>query len=85
MRSTLTSFLAIMYGQKQGRLSVSTLPCYVIARNDEKKLFVEKVTTVSASEFISDFHPTLKHKDMAEILPLIFDSGDSDTAESMPI
>jgi len=79
------SFLAIMYGQKDGRLRVSYLPCYVFSRNDEGKIVLEKVTTVSASEFISDFHNSLNHKDMAEILPQIFEGGNDVTAESMPI
>lgn len=56
----------------------------VLVRDEDKKLVLEKMTTVSESEFISDFTKTLDNKSMAEILPLIVNSGDM-TADSMPI
>lgn len=72
--------------QEQGKLFIKTIPCYVIGRNSETgKLELEKVATVSDSEFISDFTHTLKHESMAEILPLIANSGTGITADDMPI
>lgn len=71
--------------QEQGKIFIKTIPVYVIARNDQGKLEVEKVATVSDSEFISDFTHTLNHESMAEILPLIAKSGTSMTADDMPI
>lgn len=71
--------------QEQGKIFIKTIPCYVIARGEDGKLALEKVATVSDSEFISDFTHTLNHESMAEILPLIANSGTSMTADDMPI
>lgn len=71
--------------QASGHVFIKTIPCYIISRNEDKKLVLEKVTTISDTEFISDFTNTLDHASMAEILPLIVESGNRVTAESMPI
>lgn len=71
--------------QASGHVFLKTIPCYIISRNEDKKLVLEKVTTISDTEFISDFTNTLDHASMAEILPLIIESGNRVTAESMPI
>jgi hypothetical protein len=71
--------------QSTGHVFVKTIPCYVIARNDKGELVLEKQTTISDTEFISDFTNTLDHKSMAEILPLITEHGNEMTADSMPI
>lgn len=72
--------------QKSGHVFVKTIPCYVIARDEEKNLVLEKVITISDTEFISDFTNTLDHKSMAEVLPLITAYGNSGiTADAMPI
>lgn len=71
--------------QKEGRCFIKSVPCAVLVRNDNKELELEKLTTISESEFISDFNKTLDNKTMAEILPLIVNSGNDMTADSMPI
>ena len=71
--------------QEQGKIFIKTIPCYVIARGEDGKLAVEKVATVSDSEFVSDFTHTLNHESMAEILPLIANSEQGITADDMPI
>ncbi len=71
--------------QSSGRIFVKTIPVYVFARDEEKNLVLEKVTTISDAEFISDFTNTLDHKSMAELLPLITEHGNEITADSMPI
>ena len=71
--------------QKSGHIFVKTVPCYVIARNEKGELALEKVITVSDSEFISEFTNTLNKQSMAEILPLIVDHGVEITADAMPI
>lgn len=71
--------------QSSGHVFVKTIPCYIIARNDKGELVLEKQTTISDTEFISDFTNTLDHKSMAEILPLITEHGNEMTADSMPI
>lgn len=71
--------------QSTGHIFVKSIPVYVIARDEDKNLVLEKVTTISDSEFISDFTKTLDHESMAKILPLITEHGNDMTADSMPI
>ena len=71
--------------QSKGRTFVKSIPCYIFERNAEGEIVLDKVTTVSESEFISEFTKTLDHKSMAEILPLIASHGNEITADSMPI
>ena len=71
--------------QSSGHVFVKTIPVYIIARDEEKNLILEKVSTISDTEFISEFTNTLDHKSMAEILPLITEHGEKMTADSMPI
>jgi hypothetical protein len=71
--------------QSSGHVFVKTIPVYIIARDEEKNLVLEKVSTISDTEFISDFTNTLDHKSMAEILPLITENGSGMTADTMPI
>lgn len=71
--------------QSSGHVFVKSIPVYVIARDEDKNLVLEKVTTISDSEFISDFTKTLDHESMAKILPLITEHGSDMTADSMPI
>lgn len=71
--------------QPTGRVFIDNIPCYVIARDEDKNLFLEKVITVGRSEFISDFTNILNRESMAEILPLIAEHGAEVTADAMPI
>lgn len=83
--------------QSSGHVFVKSIPVYVIAREEKKDaegntikgekgdLVLEKVTTISDAEFISDFTKTLDHESMAKILPLITEHGNEMTADSMPI
>ncbi len=76
----------VIQEQSTGRCFIKSIPCAVIARDAEtKELFLEKVTMISDSDFISDFTNTLDNKTMAEILPLIVDHGADMTADTMPI
>lgn len=72
--------------QSKGKTFVKVIPCYIFSRDAEtKELVLEKVTTISDTEFISDFTNTLDHKSMAELLPMITSYGNDITADSMPI
>lgn len=71
--------------QSSGHIFVKSIPVYVIARDEDKNLVLERVTTISDAEFISDFTKTLDHESMAKILPLITEHGNEMTADSMPI
>lgn len=71
--------------QSSGHVFVKTIPVYIFARNENKEIVLERVSTISDSEFISDFTKTLDHKSMAELLPLITERGNDMTADTMPI
>lgn len=71
--------------QEQGKIHIKTIPCYVFVRTDGGELKLDKVATVSDSEFISDFTNTLTHKSFAELLPMITSYGHEITADEMPI
>lgn len=71
--------------QASGRVFVKSVPVYIISRNTDGKLEVEKATTVSDTEFISEFTNTLNNASMAEVLPLIAKYGNDVTADEMPI
>ena len=70
--------------QSSGRVFLKTIPAYVIARGEDGKLFLEKQTVISDTEFVSDFTSKLDNKSMAEILPLIVGGKDM-SADTMPI
>ena len=70
--------------QASGRVYLKSIPAYVIARDADGKLYLEKHTVISDVEFISDFTNKLDNKSMAEILPLIVGGKDM-SADAMPI
>lgn len=57
--------------QADGSVYLKVIPAYVIKRGDDKQLYLEKVVTVSDTEFISDFTHSLSREAMAQIMPLI--------------
>lgn len=71
--------------QSSGRVFLKTIPAYIIARDADGKLFLEKQTVIGDTEFISEFTSKLDNKSMAEILPLITTVGGDMSADSMPI
>ena len=70
--------------QASGRVFLKSVPAYVIARDSDGKLYLEKQTVISDTEFISEFTNKLDNKSMAEILPLITAVSDM-SADTMPI
>ena len=71
--------------QETGHIHIKTIKCYVFTRDDSGAIVLDKVSTVSDAEFISDFTHTLTNKSMAEILPLITAHGEDMSADDMPI
>lgn len=71
--------------QASGRIFIKNVPAYIIVRDADGNLALEKQTMVSDTEFISEFTNKLDNKSMAEILPLITSNGSEVTADSMPI
>lgn len=74
----------VIQEQPSGRVFLKTIPVYILARDADGKLLLEKRTTISDTEFISDFTNTLDNQSMAEILPLITEQVEM-TADKMPI
>ena len=70
--------------QASGRVFLKMIPAYVIVRNADGNLALEKQTTISDTEFISEFTNKLDNKSMAEVLPLIT-AGQDMSADTMPI
>lgn len=71
--------------QASGRVFIRNVPAYIITRDADGNLVLERQTMVSDTEFISEFTNKLDNKSMAEILPLITaDNGDM-TADALPI
>ena len=71
--------------QSSGRVFLKNIPAFVIARDADGKLYLDKQTVISDTEFISEFTAKLDNKSMAEILPLITVVGGDMSADSMPI
>ena len=71
--------------QASGRLFIKNVPAYIIVRDADGKLALEKQTMISDTEFISDFTNKLDNKSMAEILPLITAVGGEVNTDTMPI
>lgn len=71
--------------QASGTVYLTAIPAYVFARNDEGKLYIEKIETISDTEFISDYTKQLNQKAMEQIAPLIADFGSDVTASDLPI
>lgn len=70
--------------QASGKVFLKSIPAYVIVRDADGNLVLEKQIVVSDSEFISEFTNKLDNKSMAEILPLIAQTNEI-TADSLPI
>ena len=70
--------------QASGRVFLKMIPAFVIVRNADGNLALEKQTTISDTEFISEFTNKLDNKSMAEVLPLIT-VGQDMSADTMPI
>lgn len=71
--------------QASGRLFIKNVPAYIIYRDADGKLALEKQTMISDTEFISEFTNKLDNKSMAEILPLITAVGGEVNTDTMPI
>lgn len=71
--------------QASGKVYLKNIPCYEIAKVDGKYV-LERVTTVSDTEFISDFTDKLSVELMKQIAPLIEEHGaDISETKVMPI
>ena len=71
--------------QASGTVFLKNIPAYVIAKV-EGEYILEKVTTITDKEFISDYTEKLSNPLMAKILPLIAEhSGEVTATNEMPI
>lgn len=71
--------------QERGQIYVQRIPSYIIARNSKGKLFVEKMTSVKDTEFVSEFTHKLNINAMKEIFDLIASEGTSISTEDITI
>lgn len=71
--------------QSSGRVFLKNIPAFVIARDADGKLYLDKQTVISDTEFISEFTNKLDNKSMAEVLPLITAVSGDMSADTMPI
>lgn len=62
---------------KTGQIYTTGITAYEISRNENEELQLDRITTVSDTEFVSDFTHKLDKKSMVEILSLI-DQGKQD-------
>lgn len=57
--------------QASGSVYLKVIPAFVVKRNEDKDLYLEKVVTISDIEFIADFTQSLDRESMAQIVPLL--------------
>lgn len=79
----VTDYRAIR-DQATGSVYLKTLPAYVIKRDENKKLVLDRVVNVSDVEFVSDFTHSLNREAMAQIVPLLV-SGVGVTSDDLAI
>lgn len=79
----VTDYRAIQE-QSSGSVYAKQLAAYVVKRDADKNLVLDKVVTVSDTEFLSDFTHTLNRDAMAQIMPLLV-SGVGVTTDDLGI
>ena len=79
----VTDYRAIME-QQTGGVYAKQLPAFVVKRDADKNLILDKVVTVSDTEFLADFTHTLNREAMAQIMPLLV-SGVGVTTDDLGI
>lgn len=79
----VTDYRAIQE-QSGGNIYAKQLAAFVVKRDADKKLILDKVVTVSDTEFIADFTHTLNREAMAQIMPLLV-SGVGVTTDDLGI
>lgn len=71
--------------QASGNVPYQRIPCYVVGRNDKKKLEYIKTISISDSEFLSDFTGSLDRDAMTLILPLLAKKEHGVSKDKLPI
>lgn len=57
--------------QANGVIYAKQIPAYVIKRDENKQLQLEKMVTVSDDEFVADYTHTLNREAMKQVMPLL--------------
>lgn len=57
--------------QQSGVIYAKQIPAYVIKRDENKDLQLEKMVTVSDDEFVADYTHTLNREAMKQVMPLL--------------
>ena len=71
--------------QASGSVYIKNIPAYVFTKDANGELYIEKVETISDTEFISDYTNMLSEDAMKQIAPLIANFGSEVTASEIPI
>lgn len=71
--------------QASGQIYITNIPAYVFIRNDKGELELEKIETVSDTEFVSKYTDMLNEDAMKQIAPLIANYGSDVPASDLPI
>lgn len=79
----VTDYRAIQE-QGSGNVYMKSIPAFVIKRDEKGSLALDKVATISDTEFISDFDLILDREAMAQIKPLV-EQGVGVTRSGLPI
>lgn len=71
--------------QNTGRIYIKNIPVWVLVRDESGDLKVDYITTVSDTDFVSDYTNTLSDDAMKQIMPLIANYGSNVSVSEMPI
>lgn len=70
--------------QATGKIPYKQVPCFVISRDENGQLRLDKQITVSDNDFLSEFTHSLDRESMTEIIPLLR-SGSGITQDKLAI
>lgn len=79
-------YRSIQYKREGKPCGMATVPCYVFIRDEKKQLKLDRLTTITNTEFDSSFNSELSHKACAELKNIIGTSLDVVSGgDDMPI
>lgn len=79
----VTDYRAIQE-QASGRVYAKQIPAYVISKDEEGNLQLDKMVNISDDEFIADFTHSLNREAMASLMPILT-AGAEITQDDLPI
>lgn len=80
----VTDYRSIQYKRQGQPVGFSTVPCYVVIREDGN-LKLDRVMTISGADFDAGFNNELKPSAAAEVFKVIRESMPAHTGDELPI